>query len=204
MAIVHDTSKRLDGEIAHVFAELLIRAEGAGLIRLSPSVPLDLSLLRQVLDRLAEAGVGRHVIYQMKVLDSLDPKAIRTYLEAVKAALEESPLPRYEWPALIETLGSDELAALVGVSASSIARYAREERPTPDEVAERLHFLALIVGDLRGSYNDVGVRRWFHRPRVPLDGRPPKELLKASWSPSEPGPLAVAALARSLTYGAVT
>jgi hypothetical protein len=65
-------------------------------------------------------------------------------------------------------------------------------------VAARLHFLALVVGDLAGSYNDVGIRRWFHRKRTLLDGRSPASLLKGEWDPDEEGPARVRQLARDL------
>jgi hypothetical protein len=37
-------------------------------------------------------------------------------------------------------------------------------------VAERLHWLAMVVADLAGSYNALGIRRWFERPRALLGG----------------------------------
>ena len=30
-------------------------------------------------------------------------------------------------------------------------------------IAGRLHFLATVVGDLAGAYNEIGIRRWFER-----------------------------------------
>ena len=58
--------------------------------------------------------------------------------------------------------------------------------------------LALVVGDLAGSYNDIGVRRWFHRKRTLLDGRAPAALLKGNWDPDDEGPMRVRELAREL------
>ena len=84
------------------------------------------------------------------------------------------------------------------MAASSLKRYQSEERATPDPVAARLHFLALVVGDLAGSYNDVGIRRWFHRKRTLLDGRSPAALLKGEWDPDDDGPARVRQLARDL------
>ena len=91
----------------------------------------------------------------------------------VHDALDQSPAPMAEWPALQEVLGPELLAGLVGVSASSTRRYASGARATPDPIAVRLHFVALVVGDLAGAYNDIGVRRWFQRPRTRLDGNTP-------------------------------
>jgi hypothetical protein len=78
-------------------------------------------------------------------------------------SIEDSPLPDQEWTALRNTLGDGLLARLCRVSEVSLRRYAARARPTPDVVAQRLHILALIVADLRGAYNDYGVRRWFQR-----------------------------------------
>ena len=93
---------------------------------------------------------------------------------------------------------------MLRISESSLSRYANGSRATPDPVAERLHFIALIVGDLRGAYNEVGVRRWFHRHRTRLEGRTPIELLGDDWRPDEEGPEAVRALAHSLLFASAT
>ena len=82
-------------------------------------------------------------------------------LQRLNDALDASPVPASEWPGLVNILGIDLLARLVGVSAVSVRRYASGNRPTPDDIAARLHFLALVVGDLAGAYNDIGIRRWF-------------------------------------------
>jgi hypothetical protein len=102
-----------------------------------------------------------------------------------------------EWGPLGEVL-ADDLAALVGVSASSLARYRTGERATPDEVAARLHVLTLIVSDLSGSYNDFGIRRWFKRSRQALGGRAPGEILSGDWDPQSEDVVAVRQLASSL------
>ncbi|MGH9129840.1 MAG: hypothetical protein ACRDY2_13005 [Acidimicrobiales bacterium] len=103
---------------------------------------------------------------------------------------------------MAEALGDDLLARLVGASPTSVGRYRRSQRPTPDPVAHRLHFLALVVADLAGSYNSRGVRRWFCRPRPQLDGLTPRELLAGGWDPEDPGPQRVAALAGALVGAA--
>ena len=67
----------------------------------------------------------------------------------------------------------DLLAALLGVSPISVRRYAKGERRCSDAVAARLHWLALLIDQLEGTYNAYGIRRWFQRPRAALDGQPP-------------------------------
>ena len=119
-------------------------------------------------------------------------------LEKIQGALGETQVPTTEWPALQEVLGAELLASLVGISASSVRRYLADARATPDAVAVRLHFLALVVADLAGAYNDIGVRRWFGRPRKRLGGSSPAHLLVGCWWPDEEGPSRVRELAASL------
>lgn len=104
----------------------------------------------------------------------------------------------------MKLLGSDLLARLIGVSAVSIRRYAAGTRPTPDEVAARLHFLALVVGDLAGAYNDIGIRRWFDRMRTLLGNKTPAQLLTRKWRPEDPGPQQVRQLAHALVASPAT
>ena len=193
------------GEVTLLWWELLSSADGVGLISLesAPAAP-DLLLLRDLARRLDEAGVARRLVVRLGNLDALDRRATAEVVRGVLDALRGSPLPRYEWPALTELFGAEELARLLQISESSLNRYARGARATPDVIAERLHFIALIVGDLRGAYNEVGVRRWFHRPRSALEGSAPLELLPADWTPDDPGPAAVRDLARSLVFAAAT
>ena len=125
-------------------------------------------------------------------------------LEKIQGALGETQVPTTEWPALHEVLGAELLASLVGISASSVRRYLADARATPDAVAVRLHFLALVVADLAGAYNDIGVRRWFGRPRKRLGGSSPAQLLAGCWWPDEEGPSGVREHAASLAGSPAT
>jgi hypothetical protein len=118
--------------------------------------------------------------------------------------LEESPVPDLEWPRMRDVLGLELLGKLVGVSPASARRYLAGERETPDDVAGRLHFIALVVGDLAGTYDELGIRRWFERPRSALDGRSPRERLGVKFDPDGPDAKAVAHLSRSLAGAAAT
>lgn len=106
--------------------------------------------------------------------------------------------------ALADVLGLERLARLLAISASSLRRYAAGERPTPDDVAVRLHFLAKVVGDLLGAYNEVDMCRWFDRPRSLLGDRSPAEVLSGSWDPEGDGPAKVREVARSLVVPSAT
>ena len=123
--------------------------------------------------------------------------ALSGAVEQINDQPEMSPQPAGEWAPVIGTLGEELLAELVGVSVSSVRRYASGSRGTPQDVAERLHFLALLIADLAGSYNDFGIRRWLNRPRTPLGGRSPASLL-GEFDPDGPDATAVAELAATL------
>jgi hypothetical protein len=152
--------------------------------------------LGRVLTYVQRAGIGRALIRDGGFGD--DPARASELLDRLEEALVESPVPETEWPALERVFGTESLAGLVGVSPSSLRRYASGIRPTPDDVAARLHFLALVVGDLAGSYNEIGIRRWFERPRTRLDGLAPSAFLTGDWDPRGAGPLRVRALAAAL------
>ena len=101
-------------------------------------------------------------------------------------------------------LGLDLLARLLRISQSSARRYSSGSRVTPDRVADRLHFLAFVVGDLAGAYNDIGVRRWFDRKRGRLDGNTPAQALGDAWSPDNEGPRQVRELSSALKSSPAT
>ena len=134
----------------------------------------------------------------MHNVETPTPEALASLLTTMIAALEASPAPKFEWGGLARVFDAEQLASLLNISISSLKRYQAGERATPDAIAARLHFLALLVGDLAGSYNDIGVRRWFQRQRTRLDGRAPAELLTGEWDPDDPGARHVRELAREL------
>jgi hypothetical protein len=113
-------------------------------------------------------------------------------------------MPQEEWKRLQATLGDELLADLVGVSLTSERRYSGGERTTPDEVADRLHFLAMLVADLSGSYNDYGIRRWFDRPRQALAGRAPRTLLGRGFAPTSDDGAGLRRLAAGLVGAGAT
>ena len=109
-----------------------------------------------------------------------------------------------EWPTLSRSLGFGLLSHLLGVSHSSVRHYAADSRTSPDRVATRLHFLALVVGDLAGAYNEIGIRRWFDRPRTQLGGKSPAQVLAGDWSPEDEAAARVRELAGTLGFSPAT
>lgn len=195
----------LDPDIARLSAELAISAEAMGLVELPNSpITFDRGKLNHLLRTLAKEGIARKPIGEFFSEGTRDRDAIVRLLNGLATVLEESPLPGHEWDGLLQIFPSDDLARLLNVSPSSLARYAKGQRATPDEVAERLHFVARVVGDLKGTYNDLGIRRWFVRPRSKLRGKAPAQHLRGDWLPGHAGPQAIRELARSLVLTAAT
>jgi len=191
--------------LARLAADTVRKAHAVGLVDEAPDFEgLTYATVQKVISRVREAGIGAYAAGSLTRIDPADTDAIVRELQRIESLIEESPLPDTEWPRLIEVLGRDSLAARLGVSASSVTRYEHGERHTPDEVAARLHFLALVVGDLAGAYNALGIRRWFERPRTALGGRRPAELLDGDWRPEDEGAARVRALAAALVDSPAT
>jgi hypothetical protein len=158
-----------------------------GLIAHRPGTPIDGDTLARLAAAARRAGIAEGI----GLSGPMNPHRL---LEA----LEASPLPEYEITRLAAVLGSPRLAALAAVSEPSLRRYAAGERNVPDPVARRLHFLAVLVAILRGSFNEFGIRRWFDRPRQALSGRTPAGALAGEWSPDATGPATAMQLAVEL------
>ena len=188
-----------DPDIAYTAIRALIRADAMGLLA-KPVVRLDVSAMRDLYTSMVEVGVGQAFREELAWQD-FDRDEISRLHSALKKsieALEHSPVPNREWRAVRDVLGLELLTGLLNVSQPSARRYSSGVRATPDAVAARLHFLALLVGDLAGTYNDIGIRRWFERPRSRLGGDTPAQALGADWSPEDDGAQCVRSLARAL------
>lgn len=173
------------------------RAEAMGLVE-PDGTRLETADLTRLVQRVREAGIARGPALKWDNVEEPTAAELEALLRILITALEASPVAASEWPVLGRVLDPELLASLLGISVTSLRRYASGERETPDDVAARLHHLALIVGDLAGAYNDVGVRRWFGRRRTTLGGRAPAALLSGAWNPDDPGPRQVFDLARAL------
>ena len=165
---------------------------------------LDQSAIAVLTRGMADAGIGRDFAMESWLALIGDPARLTAFLEKIGEALAESPVPAREWQALEPVLGLDLLAELLRVSVSSARRYRSGARSTPHHVAIRLHFLALVVGVLMGAYSDIGVRRWFDRPRKRLGGATPACLLGEDWTPDHDGPRRVRELANALVASTAT
>ena len=185
--------------LARLAARVIAFASTVGLVTQAIRT-LDRKTWKAVLGSLRKAGLLRAA-----PLLTLRPGAsFESELGRLYETIEDSPLPETEWKPMRDVLGDDMLTKLLGISRPSVHRYATRERTTPQDVAERLHVLALIVSDLAGSYNDYGIRRWFERPRAQLRGRAPRALLKKGFRPDDQGVRQVRALAAALLGAGAT
>jgi transcriptional regulator with XRE-family HTH domain len=180
--------------------EVWRRAEAMGLFKPDPSPPslAATSDIVRLVRHIRDVGIARQPALRFDNVEVPSQAEVASLLRMIIDALEASPVAKYEWPAVSRVFEPEQLASLLGISVSSLRRYLSGSRDTPDDVAARLHFLALVTGDLAGAYNDVGIRRWFDRKRTALDGKTPAALLSGEWNPDSPGPHKVRALAQSL------
>jgi hypothetical protein len=185
-------------QVRRLAYEAARRADAMGLVHTADVRALDQPAIAHLVRRVREAGIARDTTLTFDNVEVPTPQEVSALLRVLIAALEQSPAPRHEWKSVSRAFEPEPLAELLGVSLSSLRRYIAGTRPTPDAVAARLHFLALVIGDLAGTYNDIGVRRWFERPRTALGGRSPSSLLQGEWDPEDEGPAQVRALAESL------
>jgi hypothetical protein len=163
---------------------------------------LSMRTLNVILENARRSGIGRDIGAYIKAVPEIvarNPEEAARLFSELSRAIEESPAPATEWAPMRSLFGDEELAVLIGTSRQSIARYAKSERATPNDIADRLHALAMMVSDLAGAYNEFGIRRWFHRPRNVLNGRSPLQTLGSNWSSDRESAKKVRALAASLS-----
>lgn len=186
---------------------LLHRGQSMGLIE-AVDEPVGARLLA-MLNELKRVHVGTEqaaVLQEQLQGQSADRAAVRGAVNHLYAVLGESPLPEREWRSLLGYFDAADLGALLKTSESSVKRYAADVRTTPDHIADRLHWLAITVGYLSGSYNAYGIRRWFQRPRQALGGRSPSEALgtDGDWAPYGDAATRIQDLAKASTGMTVT
>lgn len=181
------------------------RAVALGLLRDSEHANrLDLQLVHRIAREASAAGIGQDAA--VALLQGPDrPEHLAALIGRLEDALTESPLPDRELPGLLNVFDVESLAQLIGTSGVSLRRYLAGSRTMPDTLASRVHWLALVLADLAGAYNDFGIRRWFERKRTQLDGRSPRQVLGRDWDPYSTDVDEVRELAAALAgAGAVT
>jgi hypothetical protein len=187
---------RPSGRAVLLAVQLMTLAEILELVPYSPTLTIDEYSIRRVLEVFEKAGVPAPALE-----DHPSPDDLSKALHAEMSAIKDTPLPAIEWQPMLNLFG-DELESLVAASRLSIDSYRGGE--TPDNVAARLHTLTLIVMDLRGGYNALGIRDWFNRQRVQLHGHAPAEYLKREWSPGDDDIQQLIALAATVNDSVAT
>ncbi len=188
--------------------QLLHRTAAMGVLREAASVEkIDSRLLRRLVTSLRKHGLAPLASSELDALlrtggdmgDQTSAPAMERLVERITEALDASPIPAAEWGSMREVLEDGPLAQLLEISETSLRRYAAAERATPQPVAEKLHWLALVIADLFGAYNEFGVRRWFERPRTQLGGKSPRRALGNRWHPEDEAAHKVRVLAAALS-----
>lgn len=193
--------------LGSTLAALVTRSVAMGVLAGKPVTRLDAAVVKRLAAALQRHGIGSNAgillaplaVEPAQAIDAATERRLEEGLSLLNEALEASATPAAEWPSMREVFGDGVLVDLLGVGSSSMRRYASGERATPDDVAARLHWLAMVVADLAGAYNDFGIRRWFERPRSQLDGKSPRQVLGAAWSPDDAAAARVRALASVLS-----
>lgn len=185
--------------------DLVRRALALGLLEQDQRVDrLDLDLVRRIAREASAAGIGQDAAIAL-LHGNHAPDRLAMLMRRLDDALISSPLPDRELPEVLRVFDREAVARLTGTSSVSLGRYQAGSRSWPDLLAARIHWLALVLADLAGAYNDFGRRRWFERRRTQLDGRSPREVLGSDWDPTDPDVERVRELAATLAgAGAAT
>lgn len=197
----HSAANPLDHRVLVVAIEFILKADSMGLLT-EPieTVHLDVEGIIRAAKDVTKWGIGRRIVITPERWRDYPATELCQKLKQLSEILEDSAHPETEWQRLRKLLTDDLIAKVTGVSEQSVRRYAAGERETPDEVAARLHWLALTAGDLQGAYNDDGVRSWYLRPRKSFDNKSPIDLLCGrSWSPSDDDAVRIRKFASDLT-----
>lgn len=186
--------------VAHEAVRTICLAQAMGLIPSGKIIDLlHPDAFSEMLAKIIKnTGIGKSAMGDLHNFAAWEPEKAASILKQFNRNLTDSPLPSTEWPGLEKVLGVDLLTRLLGISPASLHRYRSGFRRTPDRIAARLHFLALVAGDLTGSYNEFGIRRWFGRSRYLLYNKSPEKALTGDWDPEDPLPRRIQELAHSL------
>ncbi len=185
---------------------LMMRSAAMGVLSGPSITQLDARSVGRLVKALQRHGIGVDASVSLApllqepaaALNAVQERSVAQGLQRLHEALEDCAAPAAEWPAMRAVFGDDLLGELLLVSPASLRRYSSADRATPQDVSERLHWLALVVADLAGAYNDFGMRRWFDRSRTALGGKSPRQRLGKQWTVDSDAARQVRALASVL------
>ncbi len=190
----------LDSRVILAAIEFILKAEAMGLVK-EPVDTLNLNLdsIIDVARSVVNEGLGRRIVIDPLRWQDYEANDLRLKLNALCEVLEQSPIPEKEWPKVRELLTDSLLIGMLHISEPSLRRYTQGDRQTTDPVIMKLHWLALVLGDLLGSYNEMGARNWFIRARKSFNGKTPFQMLSAKdWNPDDEEPRKIREFVKSL------
>jgi len=202
-----DSAPSVNRRLHERLLTLLTRASAMGVLAGATVTQIDAQAVQRVLTALHKQGLIGAAPMALApllkkgpaLLDAATAERMADSVEQLVAVLDESPAPASEWAPMRAVFGDEVLGGLLDIAPASLRRYAAADRATPQATAERLHWLAMVVSDLAGSYNDFGMRRWFERPRTQLGGKSPRASLGVRWTPDDKTAQQVRKLAATLS-----
>src|SRR5215203_5298940 len=108
-----DPTRRLMFEAAR-------RADAMGIADEDRVQEWDLPAVRRLAERARAAGIGRTPAAALADVETSGPGEVDTMLRLLITALEQSPVPQFEWPSVSRVFEPEQLAQLLGISVSSL------------------------------------------------------------------------------------
>src|SRR5262249_52702538 len=107
------------------------RAEAMGLVEPGALTRGDIAAIRHLANRVRRAGIAAPAADDLSNVAAPTAADVSTLLEMMVAALEASPVPKFEWVGVSRIFAPEDLAALLHISLSSLKRYEHGDRATP-------------------------------------------------------------------------
>jgi transcriptional regulator with XRE-family HTH domain len=194
------TNNPLDKKVVVAAIDFIIKAESMGLLEAPvDTLNLNLDIIIDVAKKVVEEGLGRKIVIDPARWYEYESNDLCVKLKSLSDILEHSPVPEKEWPKVREVISEKLLADMLHISDQSLKRYEQGNRQASDQVYAKLHWIALLLGDLLGSYNEMGARNWFLRTRKSFKGKTPFQILsEKDWSPDDENPRKIKDFVKSL------
>src|SRR4051812_45740148 len=156
MAVVQKQSVHvpLAAAAGRLLFEAARRAEAMGVVgpaEAGGADAADLGSVRKLAARIRQAGIASAASAALHNVDAPSASDVADLLRTMIAALEASPVPKFEWAGLGRVLDPERLASLLAVSISSLNRHQTGARDTPAAISAPPPFLSLAVGHPAGA-----------------------------------------------------
>src|SRR2546428_9915452 len=152
MTVARKTSVQAPpADLRRLLFEASRRAEAMGLIPSDAVTDAEPATVRLLASRVRRAGIAAAAADQLHNVEAPSDADVAGLLKTLIAALEASPVPKFEWGGLGRVFAPEDFSAPLNVSVSSLKPYPSVELDKPDDPAARLHFLTFAAGALGGS-----------------------------------------------------